>query len=188
MTEADVKKVLDETRGLMNKAIDHFEFELSRIRAGRATPSMLDGVEVEAYGARSPLSQMANISTPDAKTITIQPWDASILQSIEKAILGANIGLTPQNDGKIIRLNIPPLTEERRKDLVKQAKAEAEVARVSLRNIRRDSNEKIKKLLKDGLAEDAAKKGEADVQNITNDYTAKVEKYLEVKEKEIMTV
>jgi ribosome recycling factor len=188
MTEADVKKVLDETRGLMNKAIDHFEFELSRIRAGRATPSMLDGVEVEAYGARSPLSQMANISTPDAKTITIQPWDASILQSIEKAILGANIGLTPQNDGKIIRLNIPPLTEERRKDLVKQAKAEAEVARVSLRNIRRDSNEKIKKLLKDGLAEDAAKKGEADVQNITNDYTAKVEKHLEVKEKEIMTV
>jgi ribosome recycling factor len=162
MTEADVKKVLDETRGLMNKAIDHFEFELSRIRAGRATPSMLDGVEVEAYGARSPLSQMANISTPDAKTITIQPWDASILQSIEKAILGANIGLTPQNDGKIIRLNIPPLTEERRKDLVKQAKAEAEVARVSLRNIRRDSNEKIKKLLKDGLAEDAAKKGEAE--------------------------
>ncbi len=188
MTEADVKKILDETRTLMHKAIEHFEFELSKIRAGRATPNMLDGIEVEAYGAKSALNQMANISTPDAKTITIQPWDPSILQGIERAIMMANIGLTPQNDGKIIRLNIPPLTEERRKDLVKQTKAEAEVARVSIRNIRRDANEKIKKLLKDGLPEDAAKKGEADVQNITNDFTGKVEKHLEVKEKEIMTV
>jgi len=188
MTEADVKKVLDETRSLMSKAIEHFEFELSRIRAGRATPSMLDGIDVEAYGAKTPLSQIANVSTPDARTLTIQPWDASMLQSIEKAILAANIGLTPQNDGKIIRLNIPPLTEERRRDLAKQAKAEAEVARVSLRNIRRDGNEKVKKFLKDGLPEDAAKKGEADIQNVTNDYTAKVEKHLELKEKEIMTV
>lgn len=188
MTEADLKKVLDETRALMNKAIDHFEFELSKIRAGRATPGMLDGIDVEAYGAKSPLNQMANISTPDAKTITIQPWDASILQAVEKAILMANIGLTPQNDGKIIRLNIPPMTEDRRKDLVKQSKAEAELARVSIRTIRRDANEKIKKLHKDGLPEDTVKKGETDVQNMTNDYTGKIEKHLEVKEKEIMTV
>ena len=188
MTDADVKKVLDETRSLMQKAIEHFEYELSKIRAGRANPSMLEGVEVEAYGSRSPLNQMANISTPDAKTITVQPWDASLLQAIERGIMMANIGLTPQNDGKIIRLNIPPLTEERRKDLVKQSKGEAETARVSVRNIRRDSNEKIKKLLKDGLPEDSGKKAEADIQNITNDFTAKVEKHLEVKEKEIMTV
>jgi ribosome recycling factor len=188
MTEADVKKVLDETRSLMQKAIEHFEYELSKIRAGRANPSMLEGVEVEAYGSRSPLNQMANISTPDAKTITVQPWDTSLLQAIERGIMMANIGLTPQNDGKIIRLNIPPLTEERRKDLVKQSKAEAETARVSVRNIRREANEKIKKLLKDGLPEDTGKKAEADIQNITNDFTGKIEKHLEVKEKEIMTV
>lgn len=188
MTEADVKKVLNETRALMEKAVDHFDYELSKIRAGRATPAMLEGIEVEAYGSRSPLNQMANISTPDAKTITVQAWDASLLQAIERGIMMANIGLTPQNDGKIIRLNVPPLSEERRKDLVKQAKGEAENARVSVRNIRRDANEKIKKLTKDGLPEDAAKKAEADIQNITNDYTSKVEKHLEVKEKEIMTV
>lgn len=188
MTEAEVKKVLDETRSLMQKALEHFEYELSKIRAGKANPSMLEDVEVEAYGSRSPLVQLANISTPDAKTITIQPWDASLLQAIERGIMMANIGLTPQNDGKIIRLNIPPLTEERRKDLVKQARQEAETARVSVRNIRRDANEKIKKLIKDGLPEDSGKKAEADIQNITNDYTRKIEKHLEIKEKEIMTV
>jgi ribosome recycling factor len=188
MTESDVKKVLDETRSLMQKAIEHFEYELSKIRAGRANPAMLEGIEVEAYGTRSPLQQLANISTPDAKTITIQPWDTSLLQAIERGIMMANIGLTPQNDGKIIRLNIPPLTEERRKDLVKQSKAEAETARVSVRNIRREANEKIKKLLKDGLPEDSCKKAENDIQNITNEFTSKIEKHLEVKEKEIMTV
>lgn len=188
MTDADVKTVLNETRSLMNKAIEHFEYELSKIRAGKANPSMLDGIEVEAYGANSPLSQLANISTPDAKTITIQPWDASILQAIERGILMANIGLTPQNDGKIIRLNIPPLTEERRKELVKQTKGVGETARVSVRSIRRDANEKIKKLVKDGLPEDTSKKAEADIQNVTNDFTGKIERLLEVKEKEIMTV
>ncbi|MFN8277835.1 MAG: ribosome recycling factor [Chitinophagales bacterium] len=188
MTEADVKKLLDEVRGQMHKAIDHFEFELSKIRTGKASPLILDGINAEAYGMMTPINQLANVSTPDGRTITIQPWDASVLQPIEKAILVANIGLTPQNDGKIIRLNIPPLTEERRKDLVKQSKVEAEDCRVSLRNHRREANEKIKKMQKDGLPEDSAKNAETAVQNILNEFSAKVDKHLEIKEKEIMTV
>jgi ribosome recycling factor len=188
MTDADVKTLLEEVRAQMNKAIDHFENELAKIRAGRASSAMLDGIEVNAYGARTPLFQVGNISTPDARTLTIQPWDNSLINEIEKAILQANIGVTPQNDGKIIRLSVPPLTEERRKDLVKQAKNEAENCRVSIRTVRRDANEKVKKFLKDGLPEDNAKTAETTIQNITNDFSAKVEKHLEVKEKEIMTV
>jgi ribosome recycling factor len=172
----------------MNKAIEHFEFELSKIRAGKSSPSMVDSVMAEAYGTLTPISQLANVSTPDARTITIQPWDASLLQPIERGIMMANIGLTPQNDGKIIRLNIPPLTEERRKELVKQTKVEAENCRVSLRSARREGNETIKKMLKDGLPEDVAKDGEEEIQTILNDFSAKVDKHLEVKEKEIMTV
>ena len=143
---------------------------------------------VEAYGSMSPLNQMANITTPDARTLSIQPWDKSLLQAIEKSIMAANIGLTPQSDGTNIRLNIPPLTEERRRDLVKQSKGEAENCRVALRSVRKDSNDKMKKLKADGLTEDSAKQGETDVQNITNEFIAKVDKHLEVKEKEIMTV
>ena len=188
MTELDVKNVLDEAKAHMQKALEHFEFELSKIRTGRASAGMLDGLEVNAYGTMTPLYQVGNISTPDARSITIQPWDASVLAEIEKAILKANIGITPQNDGKIIRLNVPAMTEERRKDLVKQAKNEAENCRISFRTVRKDANEKIKKLQKDGLPEDHAKSGETSVQNITNDFTTKVEKHLEVKEKEIMTV
>jgi ribosome recycling factor len=172
----------------MNKAIEHFEFELSKIRAGKSSPSMVDSVMAEAYGTLTPISQLANVSTPDARTITIQPWDASLLQPIERGIMMANIGLTPQNDGKIIRLNIPPLTEERRKELVKQTKVEAENCRVSLRSARREGNETIKKMLKDGLPEDVAKDGEEEIQTILNDFSAKVDKHLELKEKEIMTV
>ncbi len=188
MTEADVKKLLDETRNAMKKAIEHFEYELSKIRAGRASAGMLDGIEVDAYGTKSPLIQVGNVSTPDARTISIQPWDPSLLQPIEKAILAANIGLTPQNDGKIIRLNIPPMTEERRKELVKQSKHEAENCRISLRTLRRDSMEKVKKMQKDGLTEDNAKSAEESIQGIINEFTAKVDKHIEVKEKEIMTV
>ena len=188
MTEGDVGKIMDEARSHMEKAIEHFEFELSKIRAGRANAAMLDGIEVNAYGAMTPLFQVGNISTPDARTISIQPWDASLLPEIEKAILKANIGITPQNDGKIVRLNIPQMTEERRKELVKNAKAEAEKCRISIRTIRKDCNEKIKKLQKDGLPEDSAKNAEQSVQNITNDFSAKVDKHLDVKEKEIMTV
>lgn len=188
MTDADVKNLLSDTRSQMSKALEHFEFELSKIRTGRASSGMLDGIEVNAYGAMTPLYQVGNISTPDARSLTIQPWDAAVLPEIEKAILKANIGITPQNDGKIIRLNVPPMTEERRKDLVKNSKAEAEKCRISIRTIRKDSNEKVKKFLKDGLTEDAAKSAETDIQNITNDFAAKIEKHLEVKEKEIMTV
>ncbi len=188
MTEEDVKKLLNDTRSQMNKALEHFEFELSKIRAGRASAAMLDGIEVDAYGTKSPIYQTGNISTPDARTISIQPWDASLLPSIEKAILQANIGITPQNDGKIIRLNIPALTEERRKDLVKQAKTQAENCRISIRTVRKEANEKAKKLKTDGLPEDSYKKCETDIQNITNDYSTKIDKHLELKEKEIMTV
>jgi ribosome recycling factor len=188
MTEQDVKNLLSETRAQMSKALEHFEFELSKIRTGRASASMLDGIEVNAYGAMTPLYQVGNISTPDARSLTIQPWDASVMAEIEKAILKANIGITPQNDGKLIRLNIPPMTEERRKDLVKNTKGEAEKCRISLRTIRKDANEKVKKFLKDGLTEDAAKKAETDIQNLTNDFSSKVDKHLELKEKEIMTV
>ena len=188
MTDADVKKLLEEVRSHFQKAMEHFEFELSKIRTGKASPLILDGLNADAYGTMTPINQLANISTPDGRTITIQPWDASVLQPIERAILMANIGLTPQNDGKIIRLNIPPLTEERRKELVKQSKAEAENCRVSLRNHRRDANEKIKKFQKDGLPEDVAKNGETSVQNLLNDFSSKVDKHLEIKEKEIMTV
>lgn len=158
----------------MQKALEHFEFELSKIRAGRANSGMLDGIEVNAYGAMTPIFQVGNISTPDARTLSIQP-DASILPEIEKAILKANIGITPQNDGKIIRLNIPQMTEERRKDLVKNAKAEAEKCRISIRTIRKEANEHVKKFQKDGLPEDSAKNAETSVQNITNDFSAKVE-------------
>lgn len=188
MTDQDVKNLLADTRAQMTKALEHFEFELSKVRAGRASAGMLDGIEVNAYGSMTPLYQVGNISTPDARTITIQPWDSSVLAEIEKAILKANIGVTPQNDGKIIRLNIPPMTEERRKDLVKNTKGEAEKCRISLRTIRKDANEKVKKFLKDGLPEDAAKNAETDIQNITNDFSTKIDKHLEVKEKEIMTV
>ncbi len=188
MTDTDVKDLLSEVRAQMKKAIEHFEYELSKIRAGRATTSILDGVNAEAYGALTPISQLANISILDARTISIQPWDGGLLHPIERGILMANIGLTPQNDGKVIRLNIPALTEERRKDLVKQAKVEAENCRVSLRIFRRDGNEKIKKYIKDGLPEDAGKQAETDIQNTLNDFSANVDKHLELKEKEIMTV
>lgn len=188
MTEEDVKKLLNDTRSQMQKALEHFEFELTKIRAGRASSGMLDGIEVDAYGAKTPLFQVGNVSTPDARTISIQPWDASLVPAIEKAILQANIGITPQNDGKIIRLNIPALTEERRKELVKQAKHQAENCRISIRTVRKDANEKAKKLKTDGLPEDSFKNAETSIQNITNDYSTKVEKHLEIKEKEIMTV
>ena len=188
MTEADVKTLLDEVKAQMHKAMEHFEYELSKIRAGKASPMMLEGINADAYGAMTPLGQLANISTPDSRTLSIQPWDASLVQPIEKAILMANIGLTPQNDGKIIRLNIPPLTEERRKELVRQTKNEAEDCRISLRTARRDANERVKKMQKEGLPEDTAKNAETSIQNLVNDYSAKVDKHLEIKDKEIMTV
>lgn len=184
----DLELIKMDTESSMNKAINHLESELVKIRAGKANPSMLDGLTAEYYGSPTPINQVANVTVLDARTISIQPWEKNMLQPIEKAILAGNIGITPQNDGNSIRLFLPPLTEERRKELVKRCNAEGEHAKVSIRNIRRDAIEHIKKLQKDGLSEDAAKDAEADVQNLTNKYVALIEKHLQAKEKEIMAV
>lgn len=186
--QEEIQMLMDEARESMDKAIDHLHKELTKIRAGKANPSMLSSVMVEAYGVQSPINQLASITTPDGRTLSIQPFDKSTLQAIEKGILQSNIGLTPQNDGEFIRLNIPPLTEERRKDMVKQTKAEGEHAKISLRSARKDAMDFVKSLKEDGLSEDMAKNAEEDVQKIVNDYTAKVESILANKENEIMTV
>lgn len=179
---------LDDSTEQMTKAVAFTELELTKIRAGKAMPSMLDGIHVDYYGTPTPLSQVSNINTPDARTLVVQPWEKTMLTPIEKAILDANIGLTPQNDGNIIRLNIPPLTEERRRDLVRKVKDEAEKGRVAVRNIRKDANDSIKKLKADGVSEDEIKAGEAEVQKLTDKYIAKVDQLAEAKEKDIMTV
>ncbi len=186
--EEDVKFHIDLAKEKMEKALKHLEDELLRIRAGKATPNILDGITVEYYGSVMPLSQVSNIGTPDPKTIVIQPWDKTMFEPIEKAILAANIGLTPINNGEIIRLNIPPLTEERRKNLVKQIKTMAENTKVSVRNARREALEDFKKLQKNGLAEDIAKDAEHKVQEMTDNYTKKVDVIIAAKEKDIMTV
>lgn len=180
--------IIDDTEGSMKKAIQHLEAELVKIRAGRANPQMLEGIVVDYYGAPTPLNQVANVSVSDARTLMIQPWEKNMLQPIERSIIASNIGLNPQNDGAVIRLFLPPLTEERRKELVKKVNAEGEHSKVAIRNIRRDAIEHIKKLQKDGMSEDAAKDAEKDIQQITDKYIGLVEKHLEAKEKEIMTV
>lgn len=172
----------------MDKSITHLEEELVKIRAGKISPAMLEGITVDYYGTRSPISQVANVTTQDAKTMVIQPWEKSMLQPIEKAILAANIGITPMNDGTIIRLVLPPLTEERRQSLVKNVKAIGEHTKVSLRNIRRDAIEHIKKMQKSGLSEDSAKEAEKEIQLITDNHAKTVDRHLEAKEKDIMTV
>ena len=187
MTE-ELARILEETPLTMKKAIDHFESELTKIRAGKASPAMLDGIVVDYYGNPTPIAQVGNISAMDARTLTIQPWEKNMLQPIERAIIASNMGVNPQNDGIIIRLFLPPLTEERRKELVKRSNSEGEQAKIAVRNIRRDIIEQIKKLQKDGLSEDAAKDGEKEVQDITNNYISFIEKHLEAKEKEIMFV
>lgn len=184
----DVKSILDHMQDHMQKAIAHLETELVKIRAGKASPTMLDGVMVDYYGAMTPLNQVANINTPEARTIVIQPWEKGLIKNIEKAIIDSNLGLTPANDGIMIRISVPPLSEERRRDLVKRAKAEGEHAKVGIRNLRRDANENIKKAQKNGLPEDLAKEAEGKSQKITDEYIAKVDKHLEAKEKEVMTV
>jgi ribosome recycling factor len=184
----EIEIYIDEARDAMNKALVHLEDELSRVRAGKASPAMLSGVFVDYYGNSTPLSQVANITTPDARSLIIKPWEKGMIGPIEKAIHAANIGLNPQNDGEMIRLNLPIMTEDRRRELVKKIKLIAEQSRVSVRNVRRDANEGIKGLVKDGLSEDLAKDGESLVQDLTNEFIAKVEKYLEQKEEEIMKV
>lgn len=187
MTE-EVKKIQNDAQSLMEKAISHLESELAKIRAGKANPAMLEGIMVDYYGTHTPLSQVANVNTPDARSIVIQPWEKSMLTPIEKAIQAANLGFNPQNDGLLIRIIVPPLTEERRKELVKRSKSEGENARVTVRNIRRDALENVKKQGKNGLPEDVQKDAEGKIQTLTDNFIAKVEKHLESKEKEIMTV
>jgi ribosome recycling factor len=181
-------KVLSDTTSAMTKALSHLEAELVKIRAGKANPNMIDGIMAEYYGNPTPISQVANISILDARTISVQPWEKNMLSPIERAITMANIGINPQNDGTTIRLFLPPLTEERRKELVKRCNGEGEHAKVAVRNIRRDSIEAIKKLQKDGLSEDICKDAEKEVQETTDKFIVLVEKHLAAKEKEIMAV
>lgn len=184
----ELNLIVEDAEASMNKAINHLEGELSKIRAGKANPVMLDGIMVDYYGAPTGIAQVANITTLDARTISVQPWEKNMLHPIERAIMQANIGINPQNDGNTIRLFLPPLTEERRKELVKKCNGEGEHAKVSVRNIRRDAIEQIKKLQKDGASEDECKDAEAAAQNATDKYIALVEKHLAFKEKEIMAV
>ena len=188
MTKEDLDIILLDTESSMQKAITHFEAELTKVRAGKANPGMLDGINVEYYGNPVPISQVANISVMDARTLNIQPWEKNMLQAVEKAILQANIGITPQNDGNFIRIFLPPLTEERRKELVKRSNGEGEHAKVAVRNIRRDAIEKIKKMQKEGLSEDAEKDAEDEVQATTDKSISLIDKHLLAKEKDIMTV
>jgi len=184
----ELNKIISDTEASMLKAINHLEAELVKIRAGKANPTMLDGIMADYYGNPTAINQIANISVLDARTISVQPWEKNMLQAIERAITMANIGINPQNDGNIIRLFLPPLTEERRKELVKRCNTEGEHAKVAVRNIRRDGIEAIKKLQKDGLSEDLCKDAEKEAQDITDKYIALVEKHLAAKEKEIMIV
>lgn len=184
----DISTIIATGEDHMQKAINHLEAELTKIRAGKANPQMLDGIVVDYYGSPMPINQVANINTMDARTLSIQPWEKNMLQPIERAIIAANIGINPQNDGNLIRLFLPPLTEERRKELVKKCLAEGEHSKVAIRNIRRDAIEHIKKLQKNGLSEDAAKDAETNVQQVTDKYISAVEKHLSLKEKEIMSV
>jgi ribosome recycling factor len=184
----EINKIIRDTQSAMTKAINHLEAELVKIRAGKANPTMLDGIMADYYGNPTAINQIANISVLDARTISVQPWEKNMLQAIERAIIMANIGINPQNDGNVIRLFLPPLTEERRKELVKKCNAEGEHAKVAVRNIRRDGIEGIKKLQKDGLSEDISKDAEKEAQDLTDKYISLVEKHLEAKEKEIMAV
>lgn len=184
----DISTIVFSTEESMKKAISHLEAELIKIRAGKANPQMVDGIVIDYYGSAMPINQVANVSVMDARTLSIQPWEKNMLQPIEKAILAANIGITPQNDGNTIRLFLPPLTEERRKDLVKKCHNEGEHSRVAIRSIRRDAIEHIKKLQKNGLSEDVAKDTEANIQQVTDKFISAIEKHLGAKEKEIMSV
>ncbi|WP_282779674.1 ribosome recycling factor [Phaeodactylibacter xiamenensis] len=188
MQQEEVDIYIEAAKEGMDHAVEHLQKELLKIRAGKATPDMLSGLTVPYYGSQTPLNQVANVSTSDSRTLVIQPWEKSMIQPIEKAIMEANLGFTPQNDGEVIRINIPALTEDRRKQLVKQAKAAAEDSKVGLRSARRDAMEQIKKAVKDGYPEDMGKRMEEEVENITKSYSSKIDKLVEGKEKDIMTI
>jgi len=186
--EEDVQLVMDIAEEKMENALIYLRDELARLRAGKASPHMLDSIMVDYYGANTPLNQVSNINTPDPRSITVQPWEKSMLEPIEKAILHANLGFNPVNNGEILRIVVPALTEERRRMLVKQVKSEGENARVSIRNARRDANDEFRKMQKEGLPEDVAKRAEQDVQKLTDNYSQKVEELLQKKEEDIMTI
>ncbi len=184
----EIDFILESTEEAMNGSITHLEKEFLNIRAGKASPAMLGSVFVDYYGSATPLSQVSKISVPDARTITLQPFEKNMLHAIEKAIMIANIGFNPMNNGDMVIISVPPLTEERRRDLAKQAKVEAEDAKIGIRNVRKDANTDIKKLEKDGTSEDVCKTAEEEVQNLTNAFIRKVDELLAVKEAEIMKV
>ncbi|MGH1385973.1 ribosome recycling factor [Kordia sp.] len=181
----DIKFIIDTTKESMDSAIAHLNKQLLAIRAGKASPAMLSSVMVDYYGSQTPLSQVANVNSTDARTITIQPWEKSMIQEIEKGIMIANLGFNPMNNGESVIINVPPLTEERRRDLAKQSKSEAEDAKVGIRNARQDANKEIKSL---DISDDAKKNAEIDVQSLTDSYVKKIDEVYAVKEKEIMTV
>ena len=184
----EIEFYLDAAKETMDGAMKHLTIELAKIRAGKATPAMLDGIQVEYYGMMTPLTGAASIATPDARTIVVKPFEKKMIAEIEKAIRNSNIGLAPMNDGEVIRLNLPPMTEERRKELVKKAKTEIETAKVNVRKVRQDANDSIRKLKNDGVSEDAIKAGEERVQKLTDNYITKVEAVFVEKEKDIMSV
>ena len=187
MTE-EIQMIYDDFKSSNKKALGHLESELLKIRAGKATPSMLQSVMVEYYGTPTPISKVANVGTMDARTLTVQAWEKNLLNDIAKGIINANLGFAPQNNGEMLIINVPPLTEERRIDLVKKAKAECEQAKIVIRNHRKDALDMIKDLKNEGVSEDMIKDAENEIQSITNNYTKKTEDLLEVKEKDIMTL
>ena len=184
----EIEIYLEEAKEAMTKTLAHTESEFSKIRAGKASPNMVHGIKVIYYGAPTPLEQVASVNTTDARTLVIKPWEKNIISDVERAIINSDLGLNPQNDGELIRIIVPPLTEERRKDLVKQTKAEAEDGRVAVRNTRKDVNNELKKLAKEGVSEDAIKGAEEEVQKLTDSYIKKIDDLLAKKEGEIMTV
>jgi ribosome recycling factor len=184
----EIEMFLEEAKELMDKSVNHCHHELTKIRAGKAMPNMLDGLMVDYYGSPTPINQVASITTPDARTLSIKPWEKNMIGEIERAIINSDLGLNPQNDGEQVRINIPPLTEERRKDLVKQVKAEGENGKVSIRNVRKDTNDSLKKLLKDGVSEDAVKDAENEVQKLTDSHVTKIDQLTSDKEEDIMTI
>ena len=186
--ELTLEDFIKQERAAMNDSMEHLKKELTKIRAGKASPSMLDGLMVDYYGTPTPIAQVANMSTPDSKTISIQPWEKGMLANIEQAIFKANLGLTPMNDGEFVRITIPPLTEERRKDLVKQVKAAGEETKIALRQTRQKMMDAVKKEVKDGFPEDEGKKKEDQIQSMLKGYGSEVDKLTEAKEKDIMTV
>jgi len=187
MTE-EAKFIIEEIKESMQHALTHLEKEFHKFRTGKASPQMLEGVKIDYYGNPTSVDKIANINTPDARTIVVQPWEKNMLNSLAKAILDANLGFNPQNNGEFLRITVPPLTEDRRRDMVKKAKAEAEVAKVAIRNCRRTAVEDAKKLEKEGVSEDDIKVLEKDIQHITDSFIVQVDKILEHKEKDIMTV